>query len=109
MSEEAKEVIDDFVAKTEELKSNPYNAPFEEEMTKWSRNINMAKSSMELWLRLQIVWLDIEQHFKSPDVKTRLPVEFKLFEKMQRIWKRLIRHAKSKPQVCQINQYKYFS
>jgi len=96
-------MVAELVAETEELKHNQYNKPFEQDLTKWEKKITMAKNSMELWIRLQQDWVvEIEPWFRAADVKTRLPAEYKLFEKMQRIWKRLIRNIKSQPVLIEL-------
>lgn len=100
-------MVQELVAETEELKHNQYNKPFEQDLAKWEKKITMAKNSMELWIKLQQDWVvEIEPWFRAADVKTRLPAEYKLFEKMQRIWKRLIRNIKSQPVVSHSNYFK---
>jgi dynein heavy chain len=91
-----------FVIETEKLIANPFNKPFKQILPVWYKNIKRTKANMELWLNIQEQWLQIEPQFKAPDVPNRLPVEFKMYQKMNRIWRRLIRFARDTPLVNQI-------
>ena len=97
--------LDTFIATTEELQENPYKTPFEERLNSWEKKLQLTKENLERWFENQSEWVEIQPHFAAPDAATRMPPEFKMFQKMERIWRRLGRIVRDKPDVSlpQIN------
>jgi plasmid replication initiation protein len=109
IKDESKEMMDEYVNTTQDLLENPYNAPFQEDLSRWENKLTTTKSNIELWFKLQQEWLEeIEPQYRATGMEEMreslgiLP-KYKMFEKLQRIWKRLIRCVKSNPIVSRHN------
>ena len=97
--EGVQQLIEEYIAATDIIIESPYKAPFEEQINIWEKKIRVAKENLELWLVNQADWVDLQDSFKSPDAEEKLPAEYKLFVKMERIWRRVMRLVRDNPAV----------
>ncbi|ODM98022.1 Dynein heavy chain 1, axonemal [Orchesella cincta] len=95
-------LIDDYIKVTDEILKNPFNAAFQERLSIWDKKIRLSKVNLELWIDNQDQWLDIQPTFLVPQAATKLQVTFKIYEKMQRIWRRLIRLARDNNDILEL-------
>lgn len=91
--------IKEFIGITTKLVANPFNKPFEEKLRHWDRKITLSRIYVEKWLELQTRWLEIQPTFVTPDAPQKMPVTYKLYEKVKRIWERLCRLARDTTEV----------
>ena len=56
---------------------------------------------LDEWVVCQRSWLYLEPIFSSEDINRQLPVESKRYQTMERLWRKIMRHAKEDPVVCQ--------
>jgi hypothetical protein len=54
---------------------------------------------MDEWLMCQRAWMYLEPIFSSEDIIRQLPVESKRYQTMERIWRKIMKHAKENPEV----------
>ena len=57
------------------------------------------KDVMDEWLMCQRAWMYLEPIFSSEDIIRQLPVESKRYQTMERIWRKIMKHAKDNPEV----------
>ncbi|CAL8110099.1 unnamed protein product [Orchesella dallaii] len=100
--EDTLDTIDEYIEITNDILKNPYNAAFQEKLSVWDKKIRLSKVNLELWIDNQDQWLDIQPTFLVPQAATKLQVTFKIYEKMQRIWRRLIRLARDNSDILEL-------
>lgn len=68
---------------------SPYKKPFEERITEWEAQLNLASDILEEWLALQRQWMYLEPIFSSDDIMQQLPLEGKRFAAVDRTWRKV--------------------
>ncbi|CAG7831213.1 unnamed protein product [Allacma fusca] len=98
----AMNVIEDFIRATADLQQNLYKTPFEERLNLWEKKIVLTKENIVMWFDCQKEWVKVQPFFTTPDAATRMPPEYKMFVKMERIWRRLNRLVRDTPEILEI-------
>lgn len=97
---ETMKVIREYIKITDQLLENKFNKPFLEKLRAWEKKIKLSKANLEVWIDCQMKWIQMQPTFMVPDAATKMAVTYKIYEKMQRIWRRLIRLARDQTEVC---------
>lgn len=98
---EITEMLDEHLNLTQQLLFSPFKAYFEEAITDWDRSLNLIGDILEQWLDCQRSWRYLEPIFNSPDIAMQLPKLTKLFEKVDKVWRRTMHNATSQPNVLE--------
>lgn len=73
--EELQAALDDHLIKTQTMKSSPFAKEFKDEIEEFERKLARTQTDLEVWLKLQQVWMYLEPVFKSDDIMKQMPVE----------------------------------
>ena len=106
--DEIQAILDDHLVKTNTMKNSPFVQPFEKLVIKWfnelvflyflfylylscfKSNNNLLKSQMQIfldcWGKVQSSWIYLEPIFGSADIRSQMPNEGELFEKIDITW-----------------------
>ena len=93
------EILDEDLNLIQQLQMNVFKKYFVDEINKWEANLNLIYEILDQWIECQRSWRYLEPIFNSPDIATQLPNHFKIFEKVNRIWRKLLSMAYSKPGI----------
>eukprot|EP00759_Apiculatamorpha_spiralis_P058927 PhF_6_TR948/c1_g1_i1/m.1750/K10408/DNAH; dynein heavy chain, axonemal len=96
---EINELLDDNINITQQLSFSPFKAQFAEEIEMWEKDLNLVAEIIDQWMECQRTWLYLEPIFSSEDIAQQLPKWSKLFEKVDRTWRKIMSMAKSSPNV----------
>lgn len=83
-------LLDDHLIKTQGMKGSPFAQVFIEEITKWESQLLTTQENLDLWIRVQAVWLYLEPVFSSEDILKQMPVEGNIFRQVDNSWKQLM-------------------
>jgi len=96
-SVEIQEMLDEQLNITQQLQFSPFKAHFAERLDEWEKQLNLMAEIIEQWLECQRSWRYLEPIFSAEDIITQLPKYWKLFDKVDRTWRKIMANAFQKP------------
>lgn len=72
------------------MKGSPYAKPFLSKISEWEKALITTQENMDVWLKVQAVWLYLEPVFSSDDIMKQMPIEGRKFKEVDRSWKQLM-------------------
>ncbi|KAM6927306.1 LOW QUALITY PROTEIN: dynein axonemal heavy chain 1 [Xenentodon cancila] len=91
--EEAFQLLDDHVVKTQSMASSPFNKTLEGRINSWERRLRMTQDVMEEWLMCQQSWLRLKPIFTCDEISQLLPSEGKIYQQTEQQWNSIMRSA----------------
>ena len=73
--EEIQTILDDHIIKTQTMKGSPFAKFMLPEITVWEELLMTTQDNLDLWLKVQAVWMYLEPVFSSDDIINQMPVE----------------------------------
>ena len=64
--------------------------PFRDELTKLLGQLSDTSDTLELWLKVQMLWSSLESVFLGGDIAKQMPTEAKKFSKVNKDWEKLM-------------------
>jgi dynein heavy chain len=72
-------------------------APFREDVQKFLSLLSDTADTLEMWVKVQMLWTSLESVFLGGDIAKQMPVEAKKFSKINKDWEKLmVRAAETK-------------
>ena len=65
-------------------------APFREEVTKFLTMLSDTADTLEMWVKVQMLWTSLESVFLGGDIAKQMPLEAKKFQKINKDWEKLM-------------------
>jgi dynein heavy chain, axonemal len=84
------QTLDDHLIKTQTMKGSPYARYFIDDILKWEEQLIKTQENVEMWLKVQAVWMYLEPVFSSEDIMKQMPVEGNKFREVDKVWRRLM-------------------
>jgi dynein heavy chain len=100
-SSELTELLDEHINVTQQLQFSHFKAHFAERIDVWEKELNLITEILEQWLECQRSWRYLEPIFSSEGIAMELPKHTKLFEKVDRTWKKIMSMANTTPNAHQ--------
>ncbi|KAL0211729.1 hypothetical protein RCL1_005355 [Eukaryota sp. TZLM3-RCL] len=79
------------------LISSRYNAPFKSRVVDWINKLSTCSERIDLWLRVQFLWVYLEAVFSGGDIANQLPQEAKRFAGIDKSWVKIMNTAVNEP------------
>ena len=95
--EEVQTFLDDHIVKTQTMKGSPYAKFMLDEILDWEKKLLRSQDNLEVWLKVQAVWLYLAPVFSSEDIMKQMPVEGRNFREVDRAWKNLMMRVNETP------------
>ncbi|XP_037350847.1 dynein axonemal heavy chain 17 isoform X1 [Talpa occidentalis] len=96
------ETLEDNQVQLQNLMMSKYLAHFLKEVTSWQQKLSTADSVISIWFEVQRTWSHLESIFiGSEDIRTQLPKDAGLFDKIDLEFKALMEEAVKTPNVVE--------
>eukprot|EP01038_Epipyxis_sp_PR26KG_P006437 gene6437-8857_t len=91
------EELEEAQLQLQSLLSVRHVAPFRDEVQKFLTSLSDTADTLEMWVKVQMLWTSLESVFLGGDIAKQMPMEAKKFSKINKDWEKLmIRAAETK-------------
>lgn len=91
--------LDDHIIKTQTMKGSPYAKFMLQDIVEWEELLMRTQDNLDLWLKVQAVWMYLEPVFSSEDIINQMPVEGQKFKEVNQAWHKLMVKIDSDPKA----------
>lgn len=85
--DEMQSLMDDHIIKVQTMKGSPYAKAFMEKITSLESWLLQTQEIMDIWMKVQGVWLYLEPIFSSEDIVKQMPTEATIFKQVDMDWR----------------------
>ncbi|KAM9758655.1 dynein axonemal heavy chain 1 [Menidia menidia] len=100
--DKAFEMLDHDIVTTQTMSFSPFKKAFEGRIDAWECKLRMIRNVLEEWLFCQHSWLALEPIFSCDDINQQQPVEGNLYQRMEVLWKSIMRSAFENQKVIEL-------
>eukprot|EP00435_Cladocopium_sp_Y103_P015241 s2361_g3.t1 len=100
--DEVQTLLDDHVIKTQTMKGSPYAAEFKDRLEDWEKYLTAVQDVVDVWLKVQGVWLYLEPIFSSEDIMQQMPTEGRLFREVDGTWRQIMAACVAAPKALEV-------
>lgn len=104
--DEAQQILDDQIVKTQTMKGSPYAKIFEERINEWENWLKYTQDVLDYWVKVQSVWLYLEPVFSSDDIMKQMPVEGAKFKEVDNNWRIIMSKINANPKMTEVMKNK---
>ncbi|CAE7543696.1 DNAH7 [Symbiodinium sp. CCMP2456] len=85
--DEMQSLMDDHIIKVQTMKGSPYAKAFMDKITSLESWLLQTQEIMDIWQKVQGVWLYLEPIFSSGDIVKQMPTEAGIFKQVDMDWR----------------------
>jgi dynein heavy chain, axonemal len=96
------QTLDDHLVKTQTMKGSPFAKYFLDTIVKWEDQLMKTLDNVDMWLKVQAVWMYLEPVFSSEDIMKQMPVEGNKFREVDKDWRMLMKQVAEDPSALNV-------
>lgn len=94
--------LDDHIIKAQTMKGSPFAKFMLDEVLEWEKVLMETTENMEMWLKVQQVWMYLEPVFSSDDIMSQMPIEGRNFKEVNVSWHDLMNRINANPAALEV-------
>jgi dynein heavy chain len=94
--------LDDHIIKTQTMKGSPFAKFMLPQIVSWENSLIQTQDNLDLWLKVQAVWMYLEPVFSSEDIISQMPVEGSKFKEVNIAWHNLMNRINEDPRALTV-------
>ncbi|XP_050428284.1 dynein axonemal heavy chain 3-like [Adelges cooleyi] len=98
-------MLDDHILKAQTMHGSVYIKPFEAEMDRWEKKLITMQEILDLWVKVQRIWMYLGPIFSSEDINRQMPEEAQNFRTVDAIWRQIMINTVNNRQVLEATEY----
>uniref|UniRef100_U3K3Y5 Dynein-1, subspecies f n=1 Tax=Ficedula albicollis TaxID=59894 RepID=U3K3Y5_FICAL len=95
--EEILETLDDNNVNLQSVLGSRFVGPFLSAAQKWEKILSLISEVSEIWISVQRKWMYLESIFVSGDIRSQLPEEVKIFDRVDLMFKQIMEETVKDP------------
>ncbi|KAK0176317.1 hypothetical protein PV328_000464 [Microctonus aethiopoides] len=95
--EEIQAALDESYIIVQTIAASRHVTPIKPRLDEWIKQLELFAMTMDAWQYCQQQWMYLEAIFTAPDIQRQLPLEAKLFIKIDKVWKDIMRKTAKMP------------
>jgi dynein heavy chain len=103
--DEMQSLMDDHIIKAQTMKGSPYAKPFLDKIVEVESWLLNTQEIMDVWMKVQSVWLYLEPIFGSDDIVKQMPTEANLFKQVDSVWRTTMTMAKDNGKALTVTKH----
>jgi len=100
--EEIQTALDDHIIKTQTMKGSPFAKFMLPTIVQWENSLITTQDNLDMWLKVQAVWMYLEPVFSSEDIISQMPVEGSKFKEVNISWHNLMNKINADPRALSV-------
>uniref|UniRef100_A0A1A9WLF5 Dynein heavy chain linker domain-containing protein n=1 Tax=Glossina brevipalpis TaxID=37001 RepID=A0A1A9WLF5_9MUSC len=97
--------LDDHIMRTQAMKRSPYIVALGSRADDWENRLTQVQNIIDTWTQVQVTWMYLEPIFSSEDIMRQMPLEGRNFKAVDKVWRRIMRHANQDLHVMVATEY----
>eukprot|EP00930_Biecheleria_cincta_P034372 TRINITY_DN23765_c0_g1_i1.p1 TRINITY_DN23765_c0_g1~~TRINITY_DN23765_c0_g1_i1.p1 ORF type:complete len:4302 (-),score=866.21 TRINITY_DN23765_c0_g1_i1:110-13015(-) len=102
--DEMQGLMDDHIIKAQTMKGSPYAKAFMDRIVELEMWLLQTQEIMDIWVKVQGVWLYLEPIFSSEDIVKQMPNEAALFQQVDSDWRLTMSSALEKGKAMEVTK-----
>lgn len=86
------------------MKGSPFAKFMLDEVLEWEKTLMDTTENLEMWLKVQQVWMYLEPVFSSEDIMNQMPVEGRNFKEVNISWHNLMNQINANPAALEVTR-----
>lgn len=95
--DELQTLLDESTINIGTILASRHVGPIKDRVQQWAKNLEIFAETLEQWFSCQQTWIYLEAIFSAPDIQRQLPEESRIFNKVDKTWKDVMRRAFKTP------------
>ena len=95
-------ILDDHTIKAQTIRASPDVKFMEARAERWEKLMLFIQEVLDMWVKVQSVYLYLEPIFGSDDINKQMPLEAEKFNMVNTIWFRIMSYVEKDPLVLRI-------
>jgi dynein heavy chain len=96
------QLLDEQILTTQTMKGSPFAKVYITRINAWDDRLTLSNNIINVWLKVQLLWIALEPVFASADIQKQLYKEAALFKEVDSHWRRIMEQTRRDTTVSNV-------